>query len=247
MSTKITKKIVINSPEANVVFDGLDFTEEATVEITAAASVTFRNCRFYNVLLDTTTEVPLIGNVHHMPNAAGYKLVIENCYFGKTGTYNMVNVGQTMYDGSAFINNYCKNDCANDDRFACYMAVPGAVYNFNGNYFENYSHNGLQFSFHGDAEVTVNVNDNHIGLPAEDLEVENRGLVRFRPNPVKTTSFEHITINANGNVFEGEEDRVAFCQFKDRDIVLTEENVPTYILNGIMTPLEIVDARTTVE
>ena len=141
MSTKFTKPIVINAPGEDIVFDGIDFTENATVEVTSANSITFKNCRFYNIALDTTKEIPLIGNVSQMLKGAGYKLVIENCYFGKSGAYNMINVGQTMFDGSGFINNYCTDDCSNDDRFACYMTVENAVYNFNGNTFENYSHN----------------------------------------------------------------------------------------------------------
>ena len=245
MSTKITKKIVINSPDGHVVFDGLDFTEDATIEIEAAASVTFRNCRFYNIMLDTTKELPLIGNLHQNANANGYKLVIENCYFGKTGTYNMINVGQMLFDGSAFNNNYCTNDCSNDDRFAFYMTENGATYDFNGNHFENYSHNNIQCSFHGDAEVTININENHIGIPADNIEQENRGLVRFRPHPKKTTSFAHVKINADNNEFEGETDRIAFCQMKSvNDLLLTEENVPIYNLNGVVTPIEIVDLRT---
>ena len=246
MSTKITKKIVINSPDGHIVFDGLDFTEEATVEIESAASVTFRNCRFYNVLLNETKELPLIGNLQQKVNEKGYKLVIENCYFGKTGSYNMINVGRTLFDGSAFINNYCANDCSNDDRFAFYMAENGATYNFKGNYFENYSHNCIQCSCNGDAEVTVNVSENTIGIPADDIEYENRGLIRFRPNPKKTTSFVHIVINADNNKFIGEDDRIAFCQMKsNNDLQLTEDNVPTYNLNGVVTPIEIIDLRPT--
>lgn len=246
MSTKFTKPIVINAPGKDIVFDGIDFTEEATIEITAAASVTFKNCRFYNVLTDTADEVQLIGNLHQAPKAAGYKLIIERCYFGNNGVYNMVNVGQTMLNGSRFNQNYCTNDCSKDDRFACYMVEEDAEYNFCENCFENYSHNGFQFSLHGSPKVTINIEDNYVGAPADDIEMDVRGIARFRPQPKKTTTFGKIIVNANRNMFAGEPDRVAFCQYKDGDIVLTEKNTPTYCLNGRISTLEIVDSTTSV-
>ena len=147
MSTKFTKHLTINAPGEDFVFDGIDFTEDATVEITAANSVTFKNCRFYNIKLGSTATDTLIGNIAQSVKAAGYKLVIQNCFFGKTDTYNMVNAGQLLFDGSGFVNNYLTNDCARDDRFSCYMVQEGATLNFNGNQFENYTHNSFQFSF----------------------------------------------------------------------------------------------------
>lgn len=244
MSTKITKKVVVNSPDDHVVFDGLDFTEEATVEITAAASVTFRNCRFYNLKLGSAGTETLIGNNTQTSKVAGYKIVIQNCFFGKNDTYNMVSIGRMMLDGSSFENNYMTNDCTRDDRFSAFIAEEGATYNFNGNHFEKYTQNSFQFSFHKDPIATININDNVIGLPADDLEYEVRGLARFRPTPNSTTTFEHLVVNANNNKFEGKDDRIAFCQMKsDKDLVLTAENVPTYYLNGELTPIEIVDSR----
>ena len=242
MNTKFTKPIKINAPGEDLVFDGIDFTEDATIEIIAVNSITFKNCRFYNIALNSKKDIIMIGS-KHMPKAAGYKLVIENCYFGNNGTYNMINAGQKLFDGSCFNSNYCTNDCTRDDRFACYFAVDGSTYNFNGNMFENYSHNGIQFSFYESPTVTINVNDNEIGVPADDIENDTRGLVRFRPTPSKTKSFANITLNANNNKFAGEEDRVAFCQYKSaKDLVLTEENVPKYYLNGELTPIEILNS-----
>lgn len=244
MSTKITKKIVVNSPGEDIIFDGLDFVDDATVEITAAASVTFKNCRFYNVALNDDGVLPLIGNATQKKKEAGYKLVIENCYFGKTGTYNMISVGRLMHDGSSFSHNYCTGDCSRDDRFSFFFTEKGATYDFVHNTFENYHHNNIQCSVYDTPEFTMKVNNNHIGVPVEGIEHENRGVVRFRPTPNGTKSFAGITIIANGNKFDGNEDRIAFCQMKSaKDLVLTEENVPTYILNGVTTPIEIVDMR----
>lgn len=244
MSTKFTKPITINAPGEDVVFDGIDFTEDATIEITAANSVTFKNCRFYNIKLGSTETNTLIGNIAQSRKGAGYKLLIQNCFFGKTDTYNMINAGQLLYDGSGLVNNYLTNDCARDDRFSCYIAQEGATYNFNGNQFENYTHNSFQFSFFDDAKATININDNIIGTPAPDLEYEVRGLARFRPTPGSTTTFEHLVVNANNNKFIGEADRIAFCQMKGaKDLVLTAENIPTYYLNGELTPMEILDSR----
>ena len=241
MSTKFTQPITIDAPGGDIVFDGVDFVDNGIVNIVTANSVTFRNCRFYNIALDAMNKVSLISD-GSKSNTAGYKLVIENCYFGKSGAYNMINLYQPLHDGSSFSHNYCKTNCANDDRFSCYTAVKDAEYKFNGNEFEHYTHNGFQFSFRDDADVVVNINDNMIGFPDPMLNYEDRGIARFRPFPNATTSFEHVVVNASGNKFAGEVDRIVWAQRKsEKDIVLTEENVPTYYLNGIATPMEIVD------
>ena len=43
MSTVFTKPVVINAPEKDVVFNGVDFTKDALIKITAAKSVTIKN------------------------------------------------------------------------------------------------------------------------------------------------------------------------------------------------------------
>lgn len=243
MSTKFTKPIVINAPDKDIVFDGIDFTAEATIEITAAASVTFKNCRFYNVLLDNEKEIPLLGNAVQNKKGAGYKLVIENCYFGKTGVYNMISVGQIMYTGSCVNKNYFTRDCSKDDKFACYFGQADAEYNFCNNEFEEYSHNGFQCSFVDSPALTINIEDNHIGPHAKDIELDVHGLVRFRPFPKATKSFANVVVNANRNVFKESPARVMFCQRKsERDIVLDNTNVPKYCLDGRITTPDIVDS-----
>ena len=246
MSTKFTKPIIVNAPGEDIVFDGIDFTGDATVEITAANSVTFKNCRFYNIKLGSTKSETLIGNNTQNSKLAGYKIVIENCFFAKNDTYNMVSIGRMMLDGSSFNNNYMTDDCTKDDRFSAFIAQEGATYNFNGNRFEKYTENSFQFSFHKTPVATININDNIVGLPSDNLEYDVRGLARFRPTPNSTQTFEHITVNANNNKFTGKSDRIAFCQMKGaKDLVLTAENVPTYYLNGKLTPMEILDSRPT--
>lgn len=46
-NTRITNTLTINAPGKDVVFDGLDFTENGYIKVTAAKSVVVRNCRIY--------------------------------------------------------------------------------------------------------------------------------------------------------------------------------------------------------
>ena len=86
-------------------------------------------------------------------------------------------------------------------------------------------------------------NNNIIGPAIDGIDTTLRGICRFRPFPSKTTSFAHITMNANDNKLGEGVDRIAFCHRKStRDIKLTADNIPTYYLNGVETPIEIFDA-----
>lgn len=249
MSTKFTKPVIVNAPGEDVVFDGIDFTEDAVINVLAAKSLTIKNCRFYNIALGDTTTLPLIGDSSKESGSlidSEVQLVIENNYFGKTDTYNMINFYNKLAAGSRINNNYFTADCCRDDIAAFYSAADDIEFDIIGNEFEVYGNKGMQFSFTKEPKMTINFNKNIIGAAMDDMDSTERGMCRFRPFPSKTTSFANIVMNANGNRFTGEEDRIAFCQFKSaKDIVLTEENVPTYYLNGEVTPIEIVDSRST--
>ena len=47
--TKFTKPIVIDAPEKDVVFDGIDFTELAQIVVNKVKSLTIKNCRIYGI------------------------------------------------------------------------------------------------------------------------------------------------------------------------------------------------------
>ena len=249
MSTKFTKPVTVNAPGEDIVFDGIDFTEDAVINVLAAKSLTIKNCRFYNVALGDTTTLPLIGDSSTKSGSlvdSEVQLVIENNYFGKTDTYNMINFYNKLAAGSRITNNYFVEDCCRDDIAAFFSSADDIEFNITGNEFEMYGNKGMQFSFINEPKMAINFNDNTIGAADSGMDVAERGMCRFRPFPSKTTSFANITMNANGNKFVGENDRIAFCQFKSaNDLVLTEENIPTYYLNGELTPMEILDSRPT--
>lgn len=246
MSTKFTKPITVNAPGEDVVFDGIDFTGDAVINVLAAKSLTIKNCRFYNIALGNTAELPLIGDSSKQSGSlvdVEVRLIIENNYFGKTDTYNMINFYNKLSDSSRICNNYFTAECCRDDIAAFYSAADDINFDINGNEFEVYGNKGIQFSFYNEPKVTINFNDNIIGPAVADMNATLRGMCRFRPFPSKTTSFAHITMNANNNKLGEGADRIAFCHRKStRDIKLTEENVPTYYLNGVKTPIEIFDA-----
>ena len=246
MSTKFTKPVVVNAPGEDVVFDGIDFTEDAVINLLAAKSLTIKNCRFYNVALSNDKTTPLIGDASSISSSlidSEVQLIIENNYFGKTGTYNMINFYNKLAVGSRIINNYFTSDCCRDDIAAFYSSADDIEFDICGNEFEAYGNSGIQFSFHKEPKMIINFNNNIIGPDIDGIDTTLRGICRFRPFPSKTTSFAHITMNANDNKLGEGVDRIAFCHRKStRDIKLTADNVPTYYLNRVETPIEIFDA-----
>lgn len=238
---KFTQPIKINAPGKDIVFDGVDFTGKAKIKIISCNSLTLKNCRVYDIWKDAAPDeqIPFVEALW-ADSKDGFKLNIEHCFFGENGFYNMINCNQNapLFDGSGMNENYFSANCTRDDYFAVYNALDGSVFNFNGNEFEVYTHMGIQISIKGNVAATVNFNNNIIGLPAADIDTVNRGLVRFRPNVKQTESFENFTINASGNVFAGEPDRIAFCHYKETDTHMTEDTLPKYYVDGVLTPMD---------
>lgn len=75
MSTNITKLVTVNAPDKDVVFDGLNFGEAGAVKVTAAKSVTIKNCRFEGYVAATAED-------HVITVEAACDLVVEGCRFG---------------------------------------------------------------------------------------------------------------------------------------------------------------------
>lgn len=77
-NTRITNTLTINAPGKDVVFDGLDFTENGYIKVTAAKSVVVRNCRIYGLNVESAKK-----NYWFMVSAQSPVMVeIENCFFG---------------------------------------------------------------------------------------------------------------------------------------------------------------------
>lgn len=76
MSTYIKNTVVINAMEKDVLFDGVEFVDDARIQIIASGNVTFRNCRFHDIIPNSTNTHPIFSEV-------AVNIVVENCYFGK--------------------------------------------------------------------------------------------------------------------------------------------------------------------
>ena len=102
MGTVFTKPIVINAPNKDIVFDGCDFTGDAYVTITAAASVSFLNCRFYKCTPYQTKSYLINGA------SVPAKIVVENnTVYGVRQGMQLVSMTSSKYKKVTVKNNHC--------------------------------------------------------------------------------------------------------------------------------------------
>lgn len=235
MSTKFTEKVVVNAPGSDVVFDGCDFTGNAYIEVTAAKSVSLRNCRIYRLASQTS------GNNYFMTFAKDIecKLVVERCFFGNNpmdeGTlYNLIEGNLTVADGSSVSNNYFTMDCASHNDINFYAAAEGAAVKINDNVFED-GMGPVRLGMRYEPTCTFDISNNKIlslsGYP------EYEGVVCVQPFAKQTTSFANCTITMNKN--EHPANRYIYGYSGANDTMLDETTAPTVYIDGVKTDLEI--------
>ena len=122
MSTVFTKPVVINAPEKDVVFNGVDFTKDALIKITAAKSVTIKNCRFYGL-------APTKKAMGVTLNSDNVKLVVEGCFFGVNNDklYNFFELTGKLADGSSISRNYFVGKCCTHNQVNIYNVMDDAA------------------------------------------------------------------------------------------------------------------------
>lgn len=187
MSTVFTKPVVINAPEKDVVFNGVDFTKDALITITAAKSVTIKNCRFYG-LAPTKKSMGVVINANDM------KLTVEGCFFGLNGEklYNFFEMNGKLADGSSISRNYFVWGCCSHNEVNIYNVVNGATVNVNNNYIGS-----IRIGTKGAAkDVTINFKSNEYNLN-DNPDPDWLNLIVIQPYGNQTSSFNGVTVNVD--------------------------------------------------
>ena len=222
--TKFTKPIVIDAPEKDVVFDGIDFTELAQIVVNKVKSLTIKNCRIYGITGSSSNKYWLRVN-----GDIPMKFILERNFFGdNTGIYNLIEPNAKFEVGTSVSNNYFKKDCCTHNVFSIYNAADNTVIEINKNYFE-YCNGGVRIGIKGDVPSTINLSGNIIKEGDKNYP-EYDGLVCIQPYGKKTTSFANCTINMKGNKVPTSQ--IVYAYSGANDTEMTRENVPVVYLNG---------------
>lgn len=222
--TKLTQPIVINAPEKDIVFDGVDFTDKATIVVTAAKSLTIKNSRIYGINVDNSVRFWLRIN-----GEIPLKLIIERNFFGNnTGIYNFIEPNAKLESGSSVSKNYAKKGCCTHNIFSIYNAMDNAEIHVDKNYFE-YSNGGIRLGTKGDVPCKIIMNENVIKEGDKEYP-EWDGLLCIQPYGKQTTSFAKCTVCMNKNKIAFEQ--IVYAYSGANDTEMTKDTIPTVYVDG---------------
>ena len=197
MATIFTKPVVVNAPEKDVVFDGCDFTAEALVQITAARSLTIKNCRFYGLIPNKSKSYGIT-----MDKAAKMKLIIENCFFGdnaddeKNKLYNLLELTGSLMDGSSISKNYFTKGCCTHNQINIYQVDQDAAVNVNNN-IAMYSANMCRIGLMGEPKCVINMVGNAYYETDPSDGYDYAGLVLIQPYGKQTMSLNGLELHVD--------------------------------------------------
>lgn len=222
MSTVFTKPVVINAPEKDVVFNGVDFTKDALITIKAAKSVTIKNCRFYGL----TPAKKAMG----ITLSCDTKLTVEGCFFGKCGDYlyNFLELNGKLADGSSISRNYFVWGCCSHNEVNVYGIADEAVISINNNYIGS-----IRIGPKGAPQnVKVNIKSNEYNLN-DNPDPEWPGLIVIQPYATQTTSFNGVTIDVDGTKTALAAEKLAYIYAGAKDTKFNwQTNYPVLYMNG---------------
>lgn len=247
MATLFTKAVTINAAGKDVVFDGIDFTEEALVTITGAQSVKITNCRIYNLKpnKEKANFMLLSGN--------NVKLMVDHCFFGGNQVietvegegkgqttkvqqiYNLFELNGTLANGSYCAENYVQlgeGGCCSHNFFNIYGAEAEATISVSGNemIMDGTSYGDfMRIGVKGAVKCTINVQNNVIKCNKAPY-YKNATIIQ--PYNTQTTSFKDMTVNYKDNVFPAGMIYPVQMYNGKRDTQITEELAPTIYIEG---------------
>lgn len=223
MSTVFTKPVVINAPEKDVVFNGVDFTKDALITITAAKSVTIKNCRFYGL---TPTKKAMGVTV----NANDVKLVVEGCFFGLNDDklYNFFEMYGKLADGSSISRNYFVWGCCSHNQVNIYNVMDDANINVNSNHIGS-----IRIGTKGAPKnIKINIKNNEYNLN-DNTDPEWPGMICIQPYGSQTESFNGVTIDVNGTKTALVPEKIAYIYASGKDTRFNwQTNYPILYMNG---------------
>lgn len=238
MGTKLTKKVVINDPNGDVVFDGVDFTLDGYIEVKAAKSLTLKNCRIYQLTTGSAKAYWL-----KVSCTTPMKLVIENCFFGENGAkmYNLIEPQAKLITGTSFSENYLKAHSATHNSFSVYDSVDDSTIDMNGNVFECYTP-GLRIGVKGDVTCSINCKNNTVQSCITELDGTDSawyGICCVQPYATQTSSFAHMTVDVTGCEMPEGSPYAIYGYSGSKDTMLDETNAPVVVNDGTQVPLTI--------
>lgn len=236
MSTKITEKMTINGVNKNVVLDGIDFTGNGYVDVYGADSITIKNCRVYgmNVSADKNYWLRIYNDIP-------VKLVLENCFFGGAHNgqgkmYNFIEPNAKLKNGSKICDNYFTDDCCTHNTVNIYGCDEDAIIQISGNVFET-SAGTVRVGVKGEPACIIEMRNNVVLSNNADYSESDWGLLTIQPYGKQTTSFSNMKIVMSDNVVPCEQ--VGYYWLSANDMVITEDNKPTIIVDGKVVDFEI--------
>lgn len=235
MATKFTQLVTVNAPSKDVVFNGVDFTKDALVKIVSAASVTFKNCRFYGLNPNAAKTFGLIAN-----SGSALKLVIENCFFGDNPAvdtnvlYNLMELNAAVSDGTSVSNNYFTKACCTHNQINMYDAGEEAIIKINGNYTE-YSANMVRLGLKGSPKCTIMMENNTYLTTDASENGDYAGLCLIQPYSSSTVSFNDMVVKMNKTVNRSGDDQLIYIYAAGTDTKFNKEtNYPKVYIDDVL-------------
>lgn len=230
MSSILTNFINIDAPDKDIEFNGIDFTENAFINISNARSISIRNCRIYGLKGSNANKyfLKISGNFP-------IKVIIERCFFGNnTNVYNLLELNSKLDDGTSICYNYFKKGNCTHNEIGLYGAVDNSNWNISSNYFED-SQAGIRIGMKYTPICNITIDNNTIQCISVPDQKKWEGLVTIQPYGKITSTFENVNITLNGNKLPV--NQYAYMYIGENDSKLTVDKYPKVTVNGAVYKL----------
>lgn len=217
---------------ATAVLDGVTITPDTFVSLAGSSDVTLRNVRVVDCTPDAAKSFIIKGT--SFDNKV--KLNLSGCYFGNNESnelgniYNGFELNATLLDGSIIENCYFAKDCVTHNVINIYAVDEGATITIRNNHFEK-SANAIRIGVIGEPTCTIVMTGN--SYDETDADPNWAGLCIIQPYTTKTTSFKNMTVIVEDTV-RPDKGQLIYMFANPTDTQLTEETVPTIIVDGVV-------------
>lgn len=230
-SETVLNETITFTKDADVVIDGLTFTDNARVAVNGGKKITFKNCKFVSATPYQAKSYLVMATAK---STEPVKVECIGCYFGdnaetETGKcYNLIEGNFVWADGSVIKDCYFSKKSCTHNQINIYEVEDGATITIENNHFE-YSANAVRVGTKGDANCTINLIGN--SYDETDSDPAWAGILLVQPYGKATTNMSNVKINIDKTDAKCG-GQLCYLYMGSADTQLTDEQKPKIKIDG---------------
>lgn len=224
--------------------ENIKLTGNAAMTVRNVSTLTMSNCVVEGLSSEEGKQYQPLNILSNNPMV----VKVNNCTFGDSdkNSYNLLNIYGSLQSGSEFCNNTFSADCCTNNIINIYNADEGAVINIKNNHSE-VSRNMARITTPGNPTFTVNlIGNSYASTNGQNdwPDPEYAGLI-FLQATKNTTSYSNCTVNIEKTTMSNPGGQLYYLYAHGEGVIeLTEDKLPTIIVDGVVQTEHVILPRT---